>query len=119
MFCRVCTVNKLSDHWVKSTTTLLLRKPKVTQINNITICFELKLVCQYFYPVLCFVCAYSHGTCCAGEISAKLDNGVCVVGVAYGYKISGIVKKNDFPFYSSIQNIAIECNKMKLIKLPS
>ena len=32
---------------------------------------------------------YSHGTRCAGEISAKRDNGICGVGVAYGSKVAG------------------------------
>jgi len=32
----------------------------------------------------------SHGTRCAGEISAKRDNEICGVGVAYGSKVAGL-----------------------------
>ncbi len=32
---------------------------------------------------------YSHGTRCAGEVSAARDNGVCGVGVAYDSKVAG------------------------------
>lgn len=31
----------------------------------------------------------SHGTRCAGEVSAAKDNGVCGVGVAFGSKVAG------------------------------
>jgi len=31
----------------------------------------------------------SHGTRCAGEVSAARDNGVCGVGVAYDSKVAG------------------------------
>ena len=33
----------------------------------------------------------SHGTRCAGEVSAARDNGVCGVGVAYDSKVAGMV----------------------------
>lgn len=31
----------------------------------------------------------SHGTRCAGEVSAARDNGICGVGVAYDSKVAG------------------------------
>lgn len=36
-----------------------------------------------------FVCFLSHGTRCAGEVSAARDNQVCGVGVAYDSKVAG------------------------------
>lgn len=33
----------------------------------------------------------SHGTRCAGEVSAARDNDVCGVGVAYDSKVAGII----------------------------
>ena len=32
----------------------------------------------------------SHGTRCAGEVSAARDNGICGVGVAYDSKVAGL-----------------------------
>lgn len=49
----------------------------------------------------------SHGTRCAGEISAARDNGVCGVGVAYGSKIAGI-RMLDQPYMTDL----IEANSM-------
>ncbi len=31
-----------------------------------------------------------HGTRCAGEVSAKADNGICGVGIAYHARVGGI-----------------------------
>lgn len=31
----------------------------------------------------------SHGTRCAGEVSAVADNGICGVGIAYNSKVAG------------------------------
>jgi proprotein convertase subtilisin/kexin type 2 len=49
----------------------------------------------------------SHGTRCAGEISAGRDNGVCGVGVAYDSKIAGI-RMLDQPYMTDL----IEANSM-------
>lgn len=49
----------------------------------------------------------SHGTRCAGEISAARDNGVCGVGVAYDSKIAGI-RMLDQPYMTDL----IEANSM-------
>lgn len=46
---------------------------------------ELSLCRVYERPALCC----SHGTRCAGEVSAARDNDVCGVGVAYDSKIAG------------------------------
>ncbi|XP_031619450.1 neuroendocrine convertase 2 [Contarinia nasturtii] len=49
----------------------------------------------------------SHGTRCAGEVSAARDNGVCGVGVAYDSKIAGI-RMLDQPYMTDL----IEANSM-------
>lgn len=49
----------------------------------------------------------SHGTRCAGEISAKRDNGVCGVGVAYDSLVAGI-RMLDQPYMTDL----IEANSM-------
>lgn len=49
----------------------------------------------------------SHGTRCAGEISAKRDNGICGVGVAYDSKVAGI-RMLDQPYMTDL----IEANSM-------
>ncbi|CAH1790843.1 unnamed protein product [Owenia fusiformis] len=49
----------------------------------------------------------SHGTRCAGEISARRDNGVCGVGVAYDSKIAGL-RMLDQPYMTDL----IEANSM-------
>ncbi len=38
---------------------------------------------------ICFLYFFSHGTRCAGEVSAARDNQVCGVGVAYDSKVAG------------------------------
>lgn len=38
----------------------------------------------------------SHGTRCAGEVSAARDNQVCGVGVAYDSKVAGKKQKQFF-----------------------
>ncbi|KAM7299456.1 putative prohormone convertase [Ixodes scapularis] len=48
-----------------------------------------------------------HGTRCAGEVSAKRDNGVCGVGVAYDSKVAGI-RMLDQPYMTDL----IEANSM-------
>jgi proprotein convertase subtilisin/kexin type 2 len=49
----------------------------------------------------------SHGTRCAGEISAARDNGVCGVGVAYDSMVAGI-RMLDQPYMTDL----IEANSM-------
>jgi proprotein convertase subtilisin/kexin type 2 len=49
----------------------------------------------------------SHGTRCAGEISAKRDNGICGVGVAYDSKVAGL-RMLDQPYMTDL----IEANSM-------
>nr|CAG4643076.1 EOG090X02T5 [Ilyocryptus agilis] len=49
----------------------------------------------------------SHGTRCAGEVSAARDNGVCGVGVAYDSKVAGI-RMLDQPYMTDL----IEANSM-------
>ncbi|CAD5222733.1 unnamed protein product [Bursaphelenchus okinawaensis] len=49
----------------------------------------------------------SHGTRCAGEISAARDNGICGVGVAYDSKVAGI-RMLDQPYMTDL----IEANSM-------
>lgn len=49
----------------------------------------------------------SHGTRCAGEVSAKRDNGICGVGVAYDSKVAGI-RMLDQPYMTDL----IEANSM-------
>lgn len=43
----------------------------------------------------------SHGTRCAGEISAARDNGICGVGVAYDSKVAGI-RMLDQPYMTDL-----------------
>uniref|UniRef100_A0A4W2FBV4 Neuroendocrine convertase 2 n=1 Tax=Bos indicus x Bos taurus TaxID=30522 RepID=A0A4W2FBV4_BOBOX len=43
----------------------------------------------------------SHGTRCAGEVSAAANNNICGVGVAYGSKVAGI-RMLDQPFMTDI-----------------
>jgi len=49
----------------------------------------------------------SHGTRCAGEVSAARDNGVCGVGVAYNSMVAGI-RMLDQPYMTDL----IEANSM-------
>ncbi|OXA60857.1 neuroendocrine convertase 2 [Folsomia candida] len=49
----------------------------------------------------------SHGTRCAGEVSAARDNGICGVGVAYDSKVAGI-RMLDQPYMTDL----IEANSM-------
>lgn len=49
----------------------------------------------------------SHGTRCAGEISAKRDNEICGVGVAYGSRVAGL-RMLDQPYMTDL----IEANSM-------
>lgn len=41
---------------------------------------------KYVISELCF---FSHGTRCAGEVSAVSNNNICGVGVAYNSKVAG------------------------------
>ncbi|CAK8694255.1 unnamed protein product [Clavelina lepadiformis] len=43
----------------------------------------------------------SHGTRCAGEVSAAADNGICGVGVAYNSRIAGI-RMLDQPYMTDV-----------------
>jgi furin len=36
------------------------------------------------------ICFDRHGTRCAGEVSAKANNGICGVGIAYHARVGGI-----------------------------
>lgn len=40
--------------------------------------------------ILCFFTVISHGTRCAGEVSAAANNNICGVGVAYNSKVAGV-----------------------------
>ncbi|XP_045135264.1 neuroendocrine convertase 2-like [Portunus trituberculatus] len=51
----------------------------------------------------------SHGTRCAGEVSAVRDNGICGVGVAYNSMVAGI-RMLDQPYMTDL----IEANSMGL-----
>nr|CAA48730.1 LPC2 [Lymnaea stagnalis] len=61
----------------------------------------------YPYPRYTDTWFNSHGTRCAGEVSAAKDNGVCGVGVAYGSKVAGL-RMLDQPFMTDL----IEANAM-------
>ncbi|XP_038073219.1 neuroendocrine convertase 2-like [Patiria miniata] len=50
----------------------------------------------------------SHGTRCAGEVSAVANNGICGVGIAYNSKIAGI-RMLDQPFMTDL----IEASSMR------
>lgn len=39
-----------------------------------------------------FVAVTSHGTRCAGEVSAAANNNICGVGVAYNSKVAGVCR---------------------------
>jgi hypothetical protein len=47
--------------------------------------FYLHFICVLPMFYLCF----RHGTRCAGEVAAKANNSMCIVGVAYNAKIGG------------------------------
>lgn len=36
-----------------------------------------------------FCCFFRHGTRCAGEVAAQVNNNVCSVGVAFNARIGG------------------------------
>ncbi|ESP02909.1 hypothetical protein LOTGIDRAFT_212426 [Lottia gigantea] len=61
----------------------------------------------YPYPRYTDTWFNSHGTRCAGEVSAARDNNVCGVGVAYGSKVAGL-RMLDQPFMTDL----IEANAM-------
>ena len=44
---------------------------------------------------------FSHGTRCAGEVSAEADNGICGVGVAFNSRIAGI-RMLDQPYMTDV-----------------
>ena len=48
-----------------------------------------------------FFFIFSHGTRCAGEISAEADNGICGVGVAFNSRIAGI-RMLDQPYMTDV-----------------
>lgn len=54
-----------------------------------------------------FFLSISHGTRCAGEVSAARDNDICGVGVAYDSKVAGI-RMLDQPYMTDL----IEANSM-------
>ena len=41
------------------------------------------------------VSCISHGTRCAGEVSAAANNNICGVGVAYNSKVAGVYTRLD------------------------
>lgn len=61
----------------------------------------------YPYPRYTDTWFNSHGTRCAGEVSAAKDNEVCGVGVAFGSKVAGL-RMLDQPFMTDL----IEANAM-------
>ncbi|KAL8603635.1 hypothetical protein ACOMHN_005577 [Nucella lapillus] len=61
----------------------------------------------YPYPRYTDTWFNSHGTRCAGEVSAARDNAVCGVGVAYGSMVAGL-RMLDQPFMTDL----IEANAM-------
>lgn len=61
----------------------------------------------YPYPRYTDTWFNSHGTRCAGEVSAAKDNHVCGVGVAWGSKVAGL-RMLDQPFMTDL----IEANAM-------
>ncbi|KAJ8308813.1 hypothetical protein KUTeg_013687 [Tegillarca granosa] len=61
----------------------------------------------YPYPRYTDTWFNSHGTRCAGEVSASRDNNVCGVGVAYKSKVAGL-RMLDQPFMTDL----IEANAM-------
>jgi len=61
----------------------------------------------YPYPRYTDTWFNSHGTRCAGEVSAAKDNEVCGVGVAWGSKVAGL-RMLDQPFMTDL----IEANAM-------
>lgn len=61
----------------------------------------------YPYPRYTDTWFNSHGTRCAGEVSAARDNNVCGVGVAYGSMVAGL-RMLDQPFMTDL----IEANAM-------
>ena len=60
-------------------------------------CVCVCVCCVYVYRIFSVAvplntgCAllHSHGTRCAGEVSAARDNGVCGVGIAYNSRVAG------------------------------
>ncbi|XP_070576632.1 LOW QUALITY PROTEIN: neuroendocrine convertase 2-like [Ptychodera flava] len=56
---------------------------------------------RYPYPRYTVDWFNSHGTRCAGEVSAVANNSVCVVGVAYDSKVAGI-RMLDQPFMTDL-----------------
>lgn len=57
---------------------------------SIQICIFIKW-CLYLTSKTHWVClfCFSHGTRCAGEVSAARDNNICGVGVAYNSQVAG------------------------------
>lgn len=46
---------------------------------------------QILLNIICgFLPFISHGTRCAGEVSAAANNNICGVGVAYNSKVAGV-----------------------------
>ncbi|XP_071784447.1 neuroendocrine convertase 2-like [Asterias amurensis] len=60
----------------------------------------------------------SHGTRCAGEVSAVADNGICGVGIAYNSKIAGI-RMLDQPFMTDLIEASSMSHKPQLIDIYS
>ena len=48
-----------------------------------------KIFIAFFF--LFFFAVTSHGTRCAGEVSAAANNNICGVGVAYNSKVAGVL----------------------------
>ncbi|XP_071833208.1 neuroendocrine convertase 2-like [Apostichopus japonicus] len=60
----------------------------------------------------------SHGTRCAGEVSAVADNGICGVGIAYNSKVAGI-RMLDQPFMTDLIEASSMRHKPQLIDIYS
>lgn len=60
----------------------------------------------------------SHGTRCAGEVSAVANNGICGVGIAYNSKVAGI-RMLDQPFMTDLIEASSMRHKPQLIDIYS
>ncbi|KAB0346685.1 hypothetical protein FD754_011542 [Muntiacus muntjak] len=70
-------------------------------MNNAEASYDFSSNDPYPYPRYTDDWFNSHGTRCAGEVSAAANNNICGVGVAYGSKVAGI-RMLDQPFMTDI-----------------
>ncbi|XP_048362413.1 neuroendocrine convertase 2-like [Sphaerodactylus townsendi] len=76
-------------------------KPCLASNNNAQASYDFSSNDPYPYPRYTDDWFNSHGTRCAGEVSAAADNNICGVGVAYNSKVAGI-RMLDQPFMTDI-----------------